>query len=59
MTVDDLLYYYVDDYIEIYSIEEEEIVFKGIKDTENYDDYAYYEVTSFEFENDYIVVNIE
>lgn len=30
MTVDDLLYYYVDDYIEIYSIEEEEIVFKGI-----------------------------
>ena len=58
MTVDDLLFYYVDDYIEIYSIEEEEIVFKGIKDTENYDEFAYCEVSSFEFENDYIVINI-
>lgn len=58
MTVDDLLFYYVDDYIEIYSIEEQEIVFKGMKETENYDEFAYYEVSSFEFENDYIVINI-
>lgn len=58
MTVDDLMDYYVDDYVEIYSLEDDEILFKGSKYDDNYDKYAYYEVSSFEFENDYIVINI-
>lgn len=58
MTVDDLMDYYIDDYIEIYCLEDDEIVFKGSKYDDGYDEYAFYEISSFESENDYIVINI-
>lgn len=58
MTVDDLMNYYIDDYIEIYCLEDDEIVFKGSKYDDNYDEYAFDVISSFEFENDYIVINI-
>lgn len=58
MTVDDLMDYYIDDYVEVYSLENDEIVFKGSKYDDNYDEYAFCVISSFEFENDYIVINI-
>ena len=38
MTVDDLMNYYIDDYIEIYCLENDEIVFKGSKYDDDYDE---------------------
>lgn len=58
MTVDDLMDYYINDYIEIYCVENDEIVFKGSKYDDDYDEYAFCVISSFEFENDYIVINI-
>lgn len=58
MTVDDLMDYYIDDYVEVYSLEDDEIVFKGSKYDDDYDEYAFCVISSFEFENDYIVINI-
>ena len=47
MTVDDLMDYYIDDYVEVYSLENDEIVFKGSKYDDNYDEYAFCVISSF------------